>query len=176
MRVREVLSSSLYFVNGASVDKKALTTILRKIPYGLFIVATASRERSAAIIANWITQVSFKPPLIAIALENDSNILHLLEESRSFSINTLPSGSVAQAKRYLKSLRGDENKVSLNDFTLTDRGIPYLTGAADVLMCSVVSRLRTGDHLLCVGEIIEWHSRSSDAILTLRESGLRYER
>lgn len=167
---------SVCFVKSGNVDKKTLTTILRKMPYGLFIVATGSRGRSAAIIANWITQVSFEPPLMAVALEIDSNILHLLEESRSFSINTLPSGSGAKARRYLKSLRQDDANVSVNDFTLSDRGIPHLNDAADVLMCNVVSTLRTGDHMLFVGEIIEWYSQSHDAILTLRVSGLRYDR
>jgi flavin reductase (DIM6/NTAB) family NADH-FMN oxidoreductase RutF len=56
------------------MDEAAKKTSLRMIPYGLFVLTTKAgngQDVSAATI-NWVTQTSFKPPLVAIGVKADS--------------------------------------------------------------------------------------------------------
>ena len=48
-------------------DKK---TALRMIPYGLYVLtAQALSGRIAATTINWVTQVSFEPPMVVIGVK-----------------------------------------------------------------------------------------------------------
>ena len=47
------------------MDEAAKKTALRYIPYGLFVIGTKDESGKVnAFAANWLTQASFKPPLV----------------------------------------------------------------------------------------------------------------
>ncbi len=154
------------------MDRALRKKVLTKIPYGLFVIASATPQRSGAIIATWVTQVSFDPPLLAIAIEFDSAMRHLIDNAQVFSVNMLPAGSATLAKSLLRTLR----ETRTTEFAISPRGLPVLKQASDVLECKLVNSTRTGDHILYIGEILDGFSHSDLPILTLRESGLRYSR
>jgi flavin reductase (DIM6/NTAB) family NADH-FMN oxidoreductase RutF len=160
----------------AILDKSTRNKILSKIPYGLFIVGSKRRESVSAIIANWITQVSFEPPLIAFAVEFDSNTHHFIDESKYFSLNMLPVGSKVFAKAFLKKTRHIGSTINEKEFTISKHGLPFLRDASDSLECKVVDSTRVGDHVLFVGEVIDGVSNGNGGILTLKETGWQYSR
>jgi len=49
-------------------------TALRMIPYGLFIMTARNGEEVATATINWISQCSFKPPLVMIGVKADTHI------------------------------------------------------------------------------------------------------
>lgn len=159
-----------------NLDKSTRNKILNKIPYGLFVVGSKRREGVAAIIANWITQVSFDPPLIAFAVEFDSDTHHFIEESKYFSLNMLPVGSKGMAKAFLKKSTHIGSTINEKEFTISKHGLPFLRDASDSLECKVVDSTRVGDHVLFVGEVIDGVSNGEGGILTLKETGWQYSR
>jgi flavin reductase (DIM6/NTAB) family NADH-FMN oxidoreductase RutF len=158
------------------MDRTLRKRVLKKIPYGLFVIASATRQRSAAIIANWVMQVSFDPPLLAIALEFDSGMRHLIDEAKAFSVNMLPTGSTKLAKTFLKTFPDQRMTVADKEFVMSARGLPWLKEASDTLECKVLDSVRTGDHVLYIGEVLDGISHSDHPILTLKETGLQYSR
>ncbi len=158
------------------MDRTLRKRVLKKIPYGLFVIASATRQRSAAIVANWVMQVSFDPPLLAIALEFDSAMRHLIDEAKAFSVNMLPAGSTQRAKRFLKTFHRQETTMTDTEFVMSPRNVPWLKEASDILECKVLDTMRTGDHVLYIGEVLDGISHSDQPILTLKETGLQYSR
>ncbi len=156
------------------MDKALRRKVLKKIPYGLFVIGSATPHRSAAIIANWVMQVSFEPPLLAIAIEFHSDMRHLIDDAKAFSVNMLPTGSAGLVRTFLRSFR--EKNAAERHFVLSARGLPLLKQASDVLECKVVNTTRTGDHVMYIGEVLDGISRSDQALLTLNETGLHYSR
>ena len=56
------------------MDQDAKKTVLRMIPYGMYVLTTKSKDGNdvGAATVNWLTQTSFSPPLIAVGVKADS--------------------------------------------------------------------------------------------------------
>ena len=51
-----------------TLDLDAKKTLLRKIPHGLFICGVADGDEVNGFTASWVTQASFEPPLVMMAV------------------------------------------------------------------------------------------------------------
>src|SRR6266850_1203914 len=74
------------------MDEAAKKTILRHFPYGLYVVTVAHDSDEHGMTANWLTQASFEPPMIVVAIENTSKTIGLIRDSHHFAINLLLTG------------------------------------------------------------------------------------
>lgn len=158
------------------MDKSIRNRILSKIPYGLYIVASKTKEGPVAIVANWVGQVSFDPPLISVSIEYDSDMNGYIEESKYFSVNMLYAGAAHFAKAFLKKSRPVAASVNGKEITLATNGSPFLKDAIASLECRVENSVRVGDHVMFVGEAIDGILHSDGDILTLKETGWKYNR
>ncbi len=51
------------------MDETSKKTARRMIPYGLYILTAQSEDQNiSAATVNWMTQASFTPPLVAVAV------------------------------------------------------------------------------------------------------------
>jgi len=154
------------------MQENLIGRVLELFPYGLFVVGSMNENSPVAIIANWATQVSFRPPLVALAIEEDSKMRESIEQSGLFSINLLPAGATETAKKFARS---SSQQREVSKLTLAESGIPFVEKAVGSIGCRVVQILTTGDHLTVVGEVVE--ARGGDEggnVLTLKETGWRY--
>ncbi len=158
------------------MEKSILHKILSKIPYGLYIVGAKADGGLAAIIANWVGQVSFEPPLISISIEHDSDMKRHIEEAKYFSINMLRTGSTQTAKAFLKKSKPIPASINGKEITLGKHGSPFLNDAIASLECKVVNCIRAGDHVMFIGEVTDGTVHSEEEILTLKETGWKYNR
>jgi flavin reductase (DIM6/NTAB) family NADH-FMN oxidoreductase RutF len=160
----------------AMTDKKNREKSLQAMPYGLYVVGSMNGNSFTTIIANWVTQVSFNPPLIAIAIEQTSNMKTYIEKSNRFSINILPTGNSELTKAFIKPAQFTGSLHNGKEFTLSKHGVPFLVDANASLECKVVSSYQTGDHITFIGELTDAITRREGDALTLKESGLSYRR
>src|ERR671937_783610 len=110
-----------------AIKKKAL----RMFIYGLYAVTSIDGNDINGFTANWLTQVSFEPPLLAVSIENDSKSLPMIERSRRFTVNVLPSGQDGRelAGKLGKSALKSPNKLSGVAYGLRDNNYPILSSA-----------------------------------------------
>src|SRR5947209_20204637 len=96
------------------MDPAVKKHVLRLFTYGLYAVMCADGEEVNAFTANWLTQVSFDPPLLAVSVEKISKSLPMILRSRKFTVNVLRSGHRELAGRPGKSaLRDPDNMVNI---------------------------------------------------------------
>ncbi len=57
---------------GSFLDQVLKKQVLRTFTYGLYAVSCANEDEVNMFTANWLTQVSFDPPLLAVSVENAS--------------------------------------------------------------------------------------------------------
>ena len=62
---------------GPDVDEAAKKVVFRLFTYGLYAVTCRDGDRRNTFTANWLTQVSFAPPLLALSVERDAASLEL---------------------------------------------------------------------------------------------------
>ena len=67
------------------MDPGVKKTVLRWFTYGLHAVTTAHGGEVAMMTANFVTQSSFTPPHVAVAVEVDSHTHRLIEAGRAFA-------------------------------------------------------------------------------------------
>ena len=145
-------------------------TPLSLLSYGLYVVGTKDGSAPHGMTANWITQVSFEPELVALAVEKDAQSKTMIEKSRVFSVSILKSGQKDIAGEFAKAKKEREFH-----FVSKKTGAPILPGAAAYLDCRVVDSHAAGDHVIFFGEVVDSGilDESADP-LTLKETGWRY--
>jgi flavin reductase (DIM6/NTAB) family NADH-FMN oxidoreductase RutF len=129
-----------------------------------------------AMTANWVVQVSFHPPLVAVAIEHDSHTRQLIDQGNVFSINVVRAGPDAEelVGKFVKPAKRVANKLEDEDFTTGETGAPLLTRALSWVDCRVVNQLPAGDHILYVGEVVGAGVNGDGKPLTIEELGWHY--
>jgi flavin reductase (DIM6/NTAB) family NADH-FMN oxidoreductase RutF len=153
-------------------------TVLRMIPYGLFILtARGENDQVAAAAVNWVTQASFKPPLIAVAVRQDSFAHTLIQQSGFFALNALGKTQVTTAFAFFKPTVREGMTLSGETFHYGETGSPLFDSVPAWFECKVAGTLALGDHTIFAGEVIAaglnqaLEGRPDDSILTLRDLG-----
>src|SRR5437899_9355581 len=106
--------------------------------------------------ANWVTQASFDPPMVVVAVENTSKTIGMIRDAHHFAVNVFLQGqrelagklgrSSANTPQKLKGIKTKPGPVS---------GAPILAEALGWVECRVVATLPAGDHTLVLGEVVE---------------------
>ncbi|MDP6953423.1 MAG: flavin reductase family protein [Alphaproteobacteria bacterium] len=160
------------------MDDDAKKTILRMIPYGIYVLTAKGGDGGiAAATVNWVTQTAFAPPLVAIGVKTDSNAYGTLREAGGFALNMLGKGQQGLAFTFFKPAEVGDGTLSGEPYHDGTTGAPILTNAPGCVECRLVDVVEQGDHHIVVGEVIEAHvaqapeGRPDDAILEMRELG-----
>ena len=132
------------------MDKKAKKRVLQMIPYGAYVVGTKTNEGAEHLMfGTWLMQTSFKPPLVAFALSEDSRTLANVRESKSFAVSFLADGMNGVAESIVD---GSFKKVKTER---TPSGLPVLVGAAGWIDCHVLEISEKGDHRIALAEVVD---------------------
>ena len=156
------------------LDPAAKKAALRLFTYGLYAV-TCTREGVANVFtANWLTQVSFEPPMVAVSVENDSASLPLILGSGLFAVNVFETGQRELAGALGKPRARAGDKLAALAHTTSANGLPVLSEALGYVECRVTGHLVTGDSTLVAGEVIGAGMQREGEPLTMREAGFRH--
>jgi len=160
------------------MDANAKKTALRMIPYGLYVLMAESKEgKVGAGTVNWVTQVSFEPPLVALGLRADSSIYGIIQEARAFSLNILGKGQQSIAFAFFKPVQREGDTIGGQAFRSGSNGAPILKATPAFVECSLRETLAAGDHAIVIGEVVEagvanpFEGRPDDATLMLKDLG-----
>lgn len=150
--------------------------VLRLIPYGLYLLTTARGSEAHAITFNWMTQISFEPLLLLIAIEKTSHSHQLLHQSGVFAINVLSRDHTHLARRMAVPFRMNPHKLAGVPYHTGATGAPLMDDAIAFLECAIRQALDVGgDHTLFVAEVVAGAVKNNAEPLTLQESRLRYK-
>ena len=152
----------------------AKKTTLLMIPYGLYILGTKSGDQYAAGTVNWVTQTSFKPPLVAMGVKHDSGLYQLLKISGTFALSFLESGQKDIAYAFFKPTAVEGDRINGQRFETFETGAPVIEAAPAWVEGRVVGEVAVGDHITVVGEVTNAGLKRESRLLTLEEVGVKY--
>jgi flavin reductase (DIM6/NTAB) family NADH-FMN oxidoreductase RutF len=147
---------------------------LRMFTYGLYIVMCREGEEVNGFTANWLTQASFEPPLLAVSIENDAKSLPMILNSQHFTVNVLRTGQRELAGALGKSAYKHPKKLAGIDYTVNEQGYPILSVALSWVACEVRQTMPAGDSTLVIAEIIDAGVIAKGEPLTMTETGFRH--
>ncbi|GCF11486.1 flavin reductase family protein [Dictyobacter arantiisoli] len=147
---------------------------LRSFTYGLYVVMCKDDDIVNAFTANWLTQVSFEPPLLALSIENDAKSLAMIQHSQTFTINVLQSGQKELAGKLGKSYLKHPDKLTGVPYILQQNNYPILQAALSWVACKVQNTVPAGDSTLIIAEVINAGILTEGDSLTMKEAGFRH--
>jgi flavin reductase (DIM6/NTAB) family NADH-FMN oxidoreductase RutF len=144
-------------------------------PYGLFAAALHTDDGGvSAIIATWVMQVSFDPPLVALSLEKGSWFLEHVQRKGTFGVSMLPADGIQVAKGILKGGSHAAGSEVSAAFETRAGGPPVLKESPAALTCSVENIHEAGDHCILVGRVVTASGNSNSRGLLLETTGWKY--
>ena len=158
--------------SGLNADAKK--TLLRKIPHGLFICGVTEGENVNGFTASWVTQGSFEPPLVVMAVRADSTSNVMIQRTVKFSLNVLAADQKDLAAVFFKPQKGMGGRFDAAPYQLGALGLPILDNALGGVECEVVGQVDHGDHTVFVGEVKTATLYRDGAALELGATGWQY--
>ncbi len=160
------------------MDSETKKTVLRMIPYGIYVI-TAQNDGGAiaAATVNWVTQSSFDPPLIVVAVKADSGALQTIAESHHFAMNFLGKGQQGQAFAFFKPTAVEDGTINGEPYCSGSTGAPILEDVPARIECRLDDVIARGDHHIVIGEVVDAHlggaveGRPDEAGLHMNELG-----
>lgn len=156
------------------MDEQAKKTALRMLPYGLYVLGTRDGDSVNASTINWVTQASFKPPLLALGVKADSGAFQHLGSSRAFALSVLGTGQKEIAFAFFKPTAADGDTINGYRFETRETGGPILLDAPAWAEAKVTDIVERGDHGVVVAEVFAAGVRRETAVLTLAECDVFY--
>lgn len=131
---------------------KNLLAALGRIPSGLFVVSLRHGKNETAMLASWIQQCSFDPPLVSIAFNGKRWFVDWLKEGAALGVSVLGEGQKELMSHFGKGFEKDEPPFEGIDVD-REGTAPILLAAHAALTGKVKAKHEAGDHLLVIAEI-----------------------
>ena len=128
--------------------------LFRRLSTGVYVIGVSHGGRSNAFTAAWLTQVSFDPLLIALAINPKNFSLDLLQQSGVFVLNVLKRHQLHLARHFGTQSGRDLDKLAEQRWRPGTLGAPILHEAAAYLECRVTRSINAGDHEIVLGEAV----------------------
>lgn len=159
------------------MSTEAYSEVLNVMPYGFYVVGVAGDDGEAnGFTANWVSQVSFEPPQVTVAVHKDHHSHDLIEGGGVFSVNFLDNTQEELAKRFAEHQEPGEDSVAGARFSRgSETGAPLFEDGFAHLECRVAGRMEAGDHTVYLGEVVGADRKREARILTSPETSLHYE-
>ncbi len=154
---------------------KQLTAALGRIPSGLFIVAARQGEAETGMLASWVQQCSFVPPLISLALAPERPVSAWLQKGVVFAINILDVSQTDMIGHFGRGFALDEPAFTGLEISRLPSGLVILDEALAYLECRVTNRFPTGDHNLIIAQALSGKVLGDgQPMVHIRKSGRHY--
>ncbi|HLF71356.1 MAG TPA: flavin reductase family protein [Dehalococcoidia bacterium] len=148
--------------------------MLRLFTYGMFVVGVSDGQDANVFTANWLTQVSFDPPMVAVSVENDTRSKRLIDASGRFAVSVLAVGQRQIAADLGRSSGQSPKKLEGVGHRFAANGCPVLEDALGYVACEVRGSVPAGDSTVYVGEVVEAASFRGGEPLTMKDAGFRH--
>jgi len=149
-----------------------IAELFRRISLGVYAVGVAHEGRRDAFTAAWVMQVSYNPPLLAVAVNPDNASHPILMACGGFALSVLKRGQLELARRLGTRSGHEHDKLAGVDWWPGHRGAPVLKDALAYFDCELAQRLGAGDHELVVARVTAGRILDRDAApMTYGETG-----
>ena len=129
--------------------------VLRLMTYGLYVTTAAAGDDLAAGTVTWLSQASFEPPLVMMALRRDGRVHQVVHRGGAFAVHVLAATQQHVASAFFRPSMVDGGR--LNGY-LFERGpatgSPLLLDLPAWFEARVTDTVGRGDHIVYVAEVV----------------------
>lgn len=157
------------------IQNEKIGKALGKIPSGIGILTLQNNNLKAAMLSSWFQQVSFDPPLIAVAIKKGRWIGNEIEKAKKFALNLLHTGQKNMLAHFGKGFEPEQDPFVGITLDPAHNRIPILKEALCFLECELYQSYEAGDHQLYLGKVIQAGiEEEGQSMVHLRRNGFHY--
>ena len=156
------------------MDETAKKNILRKIPYGLYVIGVKDGASYHAFTGSWLSQCSMKPPRVMLGVRHGTHSLDMIRHGKVFSVNWMSKHDKKVLEQFFKATPAAGNRFGELTYGIKKTGAPVLDKALSYIECEVVHIHEAGDHSVVIGEVVNAEVLSDDAPLVMSDTPWHY--
>lgn len=142
-------------------DPRSFRDTLGQFATGVTIITVRHPDGTpTGVTCSSFNSVSLDPPLILWSLARTSRSMAAFESSDDFAVHVLASDQDDLSNLFASKV--DDKFAGLD---VPDTGIPLLEGCTARLVCKMRHRYEGGDHVIMVGEVMEYESEDKLPLL-----------
>jgi flavin reductase (DIM6/NTAB) family NADH-FMN oxidoreductase RutF len=131
---------------------EAILKNMAHVTYGIYVLTTRFEESINGMIASWVSQVSYDPPLFMVAIHPNRYSHKLVVQSGHFALHILAKEQKDLLARFKGPVAQEKFKSLSWEFGVT--GSPILADCIGFMECRIIQRLTPGNHTLFIGEVV----------------------
>lgn len=127
--------------------------VLGSMTYGIYVLTASYKQTINGMIASWVSQVSYDPLMIMVAVHPNRYTHQLIQKSGCFALHVL----LEEQKDFLKRFKGPDpaSKFQALEWTKGYNGCPIIKKCSAYLECKVIHTYHPGNHTLFLGEVTD---------------------
>jgi flavin reductase (DIM6/NTAB) family NADH-FMN oxidoreductase RutF len=156
------------------VTRRGIAGALGRVPSGLFVLTARHEDRRAGMLASWVQQVCFEPPMISVAVAKGRPLMPLISESRRFGLCQIAKGEKVILRKFAGGIDpGDDPFLGFD--MIPNTHVPILANVVGWMECELRCHMDVeGDHDLFVGLIKAGNFFEREPHVHLRDNGFKY--
>lgn len=146
-----------------------------RIVGSLCVVSAKRGDVTSGMLASWVSQATFNPPGLTVAVAKDRAMESLTHSGDKFVLNILAEGKQLR-KHFMKNFAPGEDRFAGVETKEAQNGCPILTDALAYLECSVQNRMDCGDHWVVYAVVENGHLLQDAGVTAVhyRKTGSHY--
>ena len=125
-------------------------SVVTQLARGVSVVTCALDGQPYGTTVSAFESLSMDPPMMLVALNQHSGLLHIILQASRFRINVLSAGQQEIADRFASKLSPDR---FIGRGWKYDNGLPLLFDAQAWITCDLGEVLDGGDHVILLGHV-----------------------
>jgi flavin reductase (DIM6/NTAB) family NADH-FMN oxidoreductase RutF len=130
-----------------------LRAALGRLPSGLYILTARLGDRDTGLLASWVQQAGFDPPMLTVALRLGKPVTDGVAACGRFTLSQVAHGQKHLIRHFARGFGPDEAAFTDIDTVRTPGGGLALSEALAFLEAEVVGTVESGDHRVFLGRI-----------------------
>jgi flavin reductase (DIM6/NTAB) family NADH-FMN oxidoreductase RutF len=155
---------------------KSFQPVLGRVPSGIYILTIGTGTRATGMLASWVMQAGFEPPMVSVAVKQGRYVCDWLTAGEPFVLNLLGESEQKLMKHFARGFEPGTPAFEGLEITHCARGVPVLTEALGHLECEPVRHVDSGDHRVVLANVVRGKLNQVDAapMVHIRKSGANY--
>ena len=154
-RKKQVSETKALASGGAAAGQSDTAAAVGRIVGSLCAVTAKKGDAQSAMLASWVSQASFNPPALTVAVAKERAVESFLLKGSTFNLNVLQQGNEKDTiKALLKPFAPGENRFGDMAVDISEaNGCAIVTQALSYMEREVEERMECGDHWVVLAKV-----------------------
>jgi flavin reductase (DIM6/NTAB) family NADH-FMN oxidoreductase RutF len=157
-------------------DSKPLDLVLGRVPSGIFILTVGTGDRATGMLASWVMQAGFEPPMVSVAVRQGRYVGDWIAAGQPFVLNLLAETNASLRKHFNGGFEPGMPAFEGLSISHCPRGVPILNDSLGHMECEPVRHVDSGDHRIFLANIVRGKllDEAARPMVHIRKTGANY--